>query len=49
MNEEPVVSEPNPHSPSPFQAIRAIDYTVIFVRPLAAESGPLISTREWLL
>jgi catechol 2,3-dioxygenase-like lactoylglutathione lyase family enzyme len=25
-----------PNSPSPFQAIRAIDYTVIFVRDLAA-------------
>ena len=24
------------HPPSPFQAIRAIDYTVIFVRDMAA-------------
>jgi catechol 2,3-dioxygenase-like lactoylglutathione lyase family enzyme len=36
MNEEPVVNEPDPHSPSPFQAIRAIDYTVIFVRDMPA-------------
>jgi len=34
MNEEPVVNEPDP--PSPFQAIRAIDYTVIFVRDMPA-------------
>ncbi|HET9585077.1 MAG TPA: VOC family protein, partial [Bradyrhizobium sp.] len=26
----------DPHSASPFQAIRAIDYTVIFVRDMAA-------------
>jgi catechol 2,3-dioxygenase-like lactoylglutathione lyase family enzyme len=30
------VSERNPHSGSAFQAIRAIDYTVIFVRDMAA-------------
>ena len=30
------MSERNPHSPSAFQAIRAIDYTVIFVRDMAA-------------
>jgi catechol 2,3-dioxygenase-like lactoylglutathione lyase family enzyme len=30
------VSERNPHSLSAFQAIRAIDYTVIFVRDMAA-------------
>jgi catechol 2,3-dioxygenase-like lactoylglutathione lyase family enzyme len=30
------VNEENPHSRSAFQAIRAIDYTVIFVRDMAA-------------
>jgi len=30
------VNERNAHSRSPFQAIRAIDYTVIFVRDMAA-------------
>jgi len=30
------VTERNPHSGSPFQAIRAIDYTVIFVRDMPA-------------
>jgi catechol 2,3-dioxygenase-like lactoylglutathione lyase family enzyme len=30
------VNERNPHSGSPFQAIRAIDYTVIFVRDMPA-------------
>jgi catechol 2,3-dioxygenase-like lactoylglutathione lyase family enzyme len=30
------VNEPNPNSRSAFQAIRAIDYTVIFVRDMAA-------------
>jgi catechol 2,3-dioxygenase-like lactoylglutathione lyase family enzyme len=30
------VTERNPHSGSAFQAIRAIDYTVIFVRDMAA-------------
>jgi len=30
------VNDPNPPSASPFQAIRAIDYTVIFVRDMAA-------------
>jgi catechol 2,3-dioxygenase-like lactoylglutathione lyase family enzyme len=30
------VNERNPHSGSAFQAIRAIDYTVIFVRDMAA-------------
>jgi catechol 2,3-dioxygenase-like lactoylglutathione lyase family enzyme len=36
MNEEEVVDERNSHSGSAFQAIRAIDYTVIFVRNMAA-------------
>jgi hypothetical protein len=36
VNEETVVTERNPHSGSAFQAIRAIDYTVIFVRDMAA-------------
>jgi catechol 2,3-dioxygenase-like lactoylglutathione lyase family enzyme len=36
MNEDPVVNGPNPHTASPFQAIRAIDYTVIFVRNMTA-------------
>ena len=36
MNEETVVNERKPHSGSAFQAIRAIDYTVIFVRDMAA-------------
>src|SRR3954447_27074 len=36
MNEEAVVNERKPHSGSAFQAIRAIDYTVIFVRDMAA-------------
>src|SRR5256714_14071239 len=36
MNEEAVVNGRNPHSGSPFQSIRAIDYTVIFVRDMAA-------------
>ena len=36
MNEEAVVNGRNPHSGSAFQAIRAIDYTVIFVRDMAA-------------
>jgi len=30
------VNEQNPHSSSAFQTIRAIDYTVIFVRDIAA-------------
>ena len=30
------MNEPTPHSGSAFQAIRAIDYTVIFVRDMAA-------------
>ena len=30
------MSERDPHSGSAFQAIRAIDYTVIFVRDMAA-------------
>jgi catechol 2,3-dioxygenase-like lactoylglutathione lyase family enzyme len=30
------VNERGPHSSSPFQAIRAIDYTVIFVRDMTA-------------
>jgi catechol 2,3-dioxygenase-like lactoylglutathione lyase family enzyme len=36
MNEEAAVNERKPHSGSAFQAIRAIDYTVIFVRDMAA-------------
>jgi hypothetical protein len=36
MNEEAVVNERKPQSGSAFQAIRAIDYTVIFVRDMAA-------------
>jgi catechol 2,3-dioxygenase-like lactoylglutathione lyase family enzyme len=36
MNEEAVVNEQHPHSGSAFLAIRAIDYTVIFVRDMAA-------------
>ena len=36
MNEEAVVNESNPHSGSAFQGIRAIDYTVIFVRDMGA-------------
>ena len=36
MNEEALVNQPNRHSGSAFQAIRAIDYTVIFVRDMAA-------------
>jgi catechol 2,3-dioxygenase-like lactoylglutathione lyase family enzyme len=36
MNEEAVVNERNPHAGSAFQAIRAIDYTVIFARDMAA-------------
>ena len=35
-NEETIMNERNPHSGSAFQAIRAIDYTVIFVRDMAA-------------
>ena len=31
-----VVNERNPHSGSAFQSIRAIDYTVVFVRDMAA-------------
>jgi len=34
--EEAVVNERSAHSDSAFQAIRAIDYTVIFVRDMAA-------------
>ena len=36
INDEAVMNERNPHSGSAFQAIRAIDYTVIFVRDMAA-------------
>jgi catechol 2,3-dioxygenase-like lactoylglutathione lyase family enzyme len=36
MNEQAVANQRNPHSGSAFQAIRAIDYTVIFVRDMAA-------------
>jgi catechol 2,3-dioxygenase-like lactoylglutathione lyase family enzyme len=39
MNEEAVANGGNPHSGSAFQAIRAIDYTVIFVRDMAAMRG----------
>ena len=30
------MNDPNPPSPSPFQSISAVDYTVIFVRDMAA-------------
>ena len=36
INEEALVNERKPHSGSAFQAIRAIDYTVMFVRDMAA-------------
>ena len=36
MKEEAAVNEGKPYSGSAFQAIRAIDYTVIFVRDMAA-------------
>ena len=36
MKEQAAINEPKPHSGSAFQAIRAIDYTVIFVRDMAA-------------
>ena len=36
MNEEAVVNQRNPHSGSAFQSIRAIDYTVVFARDMAA-------------
>jgi catechol 2,3-dioxygenase-like lactoylglutathione lyase family enzyme len=36
MNDEAALNERNPQSGSPFQSIRAIDYTVIFVRDMAA-------------
>ena len=36
MKEEAVVNQRKPHAGSAFQAIRAIDYTVIFVRDMAA-------------
>jgi catechol 2,3-dioxygenase-like lactoylglutathione lyase family enzyme len=36
VNEEAVVNRRDPHSGSAFQAIRAIDYTVIFARDMAA-------------
>src|SRR5712691_10742416 len=36
MNEEAAANQWNPHSGSAFQGIRAIDYTVIFVRDMAA-------------
>ena len=35
-NEAAIVNQSNPTAGSPFQAIRAIDYTVIFVRDMAA-------------
>ena len=31
-----IVNDQNPPTPSPFQSIRAVDYTVIFVRDMAA-------------
>jgi hypothetical protein len=36
MNDEATATESDPHSGSAFQAIRAINYTVIFVRDMAA-------------
>lgn len=36
IHEETVVNERPPHSGSAFQAIRAIDYTVVFARDMAA-------------
>ena len=36
MNDEAALDEPNPRSGSAFQSIRAIDYTVVFVRDMAA-------------
>jgi catechol 2,3-dioxygenase-like lactoylglutathione lyase family enzyme len=39
IHEEAVMSECNPPSRSAFQAIRAIDYTVVFVRDMAAMRG----------
>jgi catechol 2,3-dioxygenase-like lactoylglutathione lyase family enzyme len=36
MSKEAAINEPRTHSGSAFQAIRAIDYTVIFVRDMAA-------------
>ncbi len=36
MNEEAAANQRTPHSGSAFQSIRAIDYTVIFVRDMAA-------------
>ncbi|WP_029583247.1 VOC family protein [Bradyrhizobium sp. URHD0069] len=36
MNEQAATNERKPQSASAFQAIRAIDYTVIFVRDMAA-------------
>jgi|SRR4051794_17875026 catechol 2,3-dioxygenase-like lactoylglutathione lyase family enzyme len=36
MKEEAVVNERKPYSGSAFQSIRSIDYTVIFVRDMAA-------------
>ena len=36
IDEEAVVNDRKPRSGSAFQAIRAIDYTVIFVRDMAA-------------
>ena len=36
MDEEAVANDRKPHSGSVFQAIRAIDYTVIFARDIAA-------------
>jgi catechol 2,3-dioxygenase-like lactoylglutathione lyase family enzyme len=36
MKEEAAVNQRNPHSGSAFQSIRAIDYTVVFARDMAA-------------
>jgi len=36
MNKQTTMDDQNPPSTSPFQSIRAIDYTVIFVRDMAA-------------
>jgi catechol 2,3-dioxygenase-like lactoylglutathione lyase family enzyme len=36
VKEEAAVNEPKPHSGSAFRSIRAIDYTVVFVRDMAA-------------
>ena len=35
-DKEAILNDPNPLPTSPFQSIRAVDYTVIFVRDMAA-------------